>query len=195
MKRALCNKSQCWLLTRLDRQKENLVFQNEYNNPVFIQEGSFPEKDERLKSGRMVPNKKESLQLNFIFPWHKKCANISSFACAMSNIQVSPESIRYGHQDTLKASNTEVKLAKPTQEFVQPCIRAMGRYRNARQLRPQSRSVTPPVHKRNRYAEVKNCRIYRTLVSSFPYSAHQQNFLKEQGEQKNKGNCSIKGEC
>ena len=39
------------------------------------------------------------------------------------------------------------------------------------------RSVSSPVHQRTtlEYAEVKNCRIYRKLVSSFPYSAHQQN--------------------
>ena len=45
------------------------------------------------------------------------------------------------------------------------------------------RSVTSPVHQRTtlEYAdhEVKNCRIYRKLVSSFPYSAHQQNISQE----------------
>jgi hypothetical protein len=43
------------------------------------------------------------------------------------------------------------------------------------------RSVSSPVQQRTtlEYAEVKNCRIYRKLVSSFPYSAHQQNISQE----------------
>ena len=45
------------------------------------------------------------------------------------------------------------------------------------------RSVSSPVQQRTtlEYAEVKNCRIYRKLVSSFPYSAHHQNISQGTG--------------
>ena len=45
------------------------------------------------------------------------------------------------------------------------------------------RSVSSPVQQRTtlEYAEVKNCRIYRKLVSGFPYSAHHQNISQGTG--------------
>ena len=60
------------------------------------------------------------------------------------------------------------------------------------------RSVSSPVHQRTtlEYAEVKNCRIYRKLVSSFPYSVHHQNvFSRNRGCKEQARHRSIKGEC
>ena len=59
------------------------------------------------------------------------------------------------------------------------------------------RSVTSPVHQRTtlEYAEVKNCRIYRKLVSSFPYSAHYQNISPETEGMKLLMLSSIRREC
>ena len=104
--------------------------------------------------------------------------------------QASPERIRYGHQDTVKALNRGLK-GNDNKSYIE--IKTKGKLQNPKRL-SESRLVrryssTEAAQRINklRYVEVENCRINRKLVSSLPNSTHQ-NFIKDISE---RGECWI----
>ena len=104
--------------------------------------------------------------------------------------QASPERIRYGHQDTVKALNRGLKgndnksynEIKTKEKLQNP-----KRQSESRLVRRYSSTEAAQRINKLRYVEVENCRINRKLVSSLPNSTHQ-NFIKDISE---RGECWI----
>ena len=179
-------KTVCWFFMR---SSNNIIVEvGHYNSPS---NSHFPVRHQLIRSivklFGFYPSMAQDMQSGFfrrkqratIWEQHKQHWN-----------QASPERIRYGHQDTVKALNRGLKgndnksynEIKTKEKLQNP-----KRQSESRLVRRYSSTEAAQRINKLRYVEVENCRINRKLVSSLPNSTHQ-NFIKDISE---RGECWI----